>query len=63
MDVLETSDSEESESENEVTTVDECVKCVCEDECELGFMIQVCFLLTYSVHEITCTYEDTNFRT
>ena len=38
---MEMSDSDESESESEIATVDECVKCVCEDECELGFMIQV----------------------
>jgi len=47
IDVLDTTDDEdeeeesESESESEFVTVDECVKCVCQDECELGFMIQV----------------------
>ena len=40
-DVVVESSEEESESEEEWQCVDDCVKCLCEDECELGFMIQV----------------------
>ncbi|XP_057308747.1 uncharacterized protein LOC130647048 isoform X2 [Hydractinia symbiolongicarpus] len=38
-DVTDCSDTD-SDSGDEITSVDDCVKCVCEDECELGFMIQ-----------------------
>ena len=40
MDVTESSE-DETESESEFTTFDDCVKCVCQDECDTGFMIQV----------------------
>lgn len=39
-DVTDCSDTD-SDSGDEIPSVDDCVKCVCEDECELGFMIQV----------------------
>eukprot|EP00111_Clytia_hemisphaerica_P008703 TCONS_00025454-protein len=31
---------DESESESEFITFDDCVKCICQDECDTGFMIQ-----------------------
>ncbi|XP_065652075.1 uncharacterized protein LOC101240546 isoform X5 [Hydra vulgaris] len=37
----------ESESEGELPSVDDCVKCLCEDDCELGFMIQCEQCLTW----------------
>lgn len=40
VDVTESSE-DETESESEFTTFDDCVKCVCQDECDTGFMIQV----------------------
>ena len=38
---IEDQSEEESESESEYTTFDDCVKCICQDECDTGFMIQV----------------------
>ena len=48
IDVMDQSE-EDSESESEYTTFDDCVKCICQDECDTGFMIQVSLhqLLTF----------------